>query len=44
VFAWLLPRRLMVIWAIAGSAAVALLDLRVIAPLLGGTLQLRLRR
>lgn len=33
VFAWLLPRRHVALWAVAGSAAVALLDLRVIAPL-----------
>jgi hypothetical protein len=32
VFAWLLPRRHVAMWAVAGSAAVALLDLRVIAP------------
>ena len=34
VFACLLPRRHVAWWAIAGSAAVAWLDLRVIAPLL----------
>jgi hypothetical protein len=34
VFACLLPRRRVLPWAVAGSAAVALLDLRVIAPLL----------
>ena len=34
VFAWLLPRRHPLPWAIAGSAAVAWLDLRVIAPAL----------
>lgn len=34
VFGWLLPRRQVALWAVAGSAAVALLDLRVIAPLL----------
>ena len=67
VFGWLLPRRHLALWAVAGSAAVALFDLRVIAPLvfpsvaalpfwpqfadhlmwgalLGGTLQLRVRR
>lgn len=33
VFGWLLPRRHVALWAVAGSAAVALLDLRVIAPL-----------
>ena len=32
VFAFVLPRRHLALWAIAGSAAVALLDLRVIAP------------
>jgi hypothetical protein len=32
VFGLLLPRRRTTLWAIAGSAAVALLDLRVIAP------------
>jgi hypothetical protein len=67
VFAFLLPRRRLVFWALIGAVAVAFLDLRVIAPLffpsvaalpfwpqladhllwgalLGGTLQLRLRR
>jgi hypothetical protein len=34
VFGALLPRRHVVFWALAGSAAVALLDLRLIAPLL----------
>jgi hypothetical protein len=34
VFAVLLPRRHVAAWAIAGAAAVALLDLRAIAPLL----------
>jgi hypothetical protein len=34
VFAWLLPLRHLAPWAIAGSAAVAWLDLRVIAPAL----------
>ncbi|GAB3767033.1 hypothetical protein GCM10028796_27450 [Ramlibacter monticola] len=34
VFACLLPRRRVALWALAGSAAVAWLDLRVIAPLL----------
>ena len=34
VFAVLLPRRHVTLWAIAGSAAVALLDLRAIAPVL----------
>lgn len=34
VFSFLLPRRHLLAWAIAGSAAVALLDLRVIAPIL----------
>ena len=34
VFAFFLPRRQLVTWAVLGSAAVALLDLRVIAPLL----------
>jgi hypothetical protein len=34
VFAALLPRRHVALWAVAGSAAVALLDLRVIAPAL----------
>jgi hypothetical protein len=33
VFAFLLPRSRLVLWAVIGSAAVALLDLRVIAPL-----------
>lgn len=33
VFGWLLPRRHVALWAVAGSAAVALLDLQVIAPL-----------
>jgi hypothetical protein len=33
VFAWLLPRRHVALWAVVGSAVVALLDLRVIAPL-----------
>jgi hypothetical protein len=33
VFVFLLPRRRLVLWAVLGSAAVALLDLRVIAPL-----------
>jgi hypothetical protein len=33
VFAWLLPRSHVVPWAVLGSAAVALLDLRLIAPL-----------
>lgn len=33
VFGALLPRRHVVLWALAGSAAVALLDLRLIAPL-----------
>ena len=33
VFALLLPRRHVTLWALAGAAAVALLDLRVIAPL-----------
>jgi hypothetical protein len=33
VFGALLPRRHVVAWALAGSAAVALLDLRLIAPL-----------
>ena len=32
VFGWLLPRRRVALWAVAGSAAVALIDLRVIAP------------
>jgi hypothetical protein len=67
VFGMLLPRRHVALWAVAGSALVALLDLRVLAPLLfpevaalafwpqfadhlawgallGGTLQIRLRR
>jgi hypothetical protein len=34
VFGALLPRRHVVFWALAGSAAVALLDLRLVAPLL----------
>lgn len=34
VFGWLLPRRHVLPWALAGAAAVALLDLLVIAPLL----------
>jgi hypothetical protein len=34
VFGWLLPRRRVLPWAVLGSAAVALLDLLVIAPLL----------
>jgi hypothetical protein len=34
VFGALLPRRHVVFWALGGSAAVALLDLRLIAPLL----------
>jgi hypothetical protein len=34
VFGWLLPRRRVLGWAMLGSAAVALLDLQVIAPLL----------
>jgi hypothetical protein len=34
VFAWLLPRRQPALWAVVGSAAVAMLDLRVIAPVL----------
>jgi hypothetical protein len=33
VFGWLLPRRHAALWAVGGSAAVALLDLLVIAPL-----------
>jgi hypothetical protein len=33
VFGWLLPPRRVVLWAVIGSAAVALLDLLVIAPL-----------
>ena len=33
VFGWLLPRRHVALWAVAGSAAVALLDLCIIAPL-----------
>lgn len=34
VFAWLLPHRHAALWAVAGAAAVAVLDLRVIAPVL----------
>jgi hypothetical protein len=34
IFGLVLPRRRVATWAVAGSAAVALLDLRVIAPLL----------
>ena len=34
VFAWLLPRRHAATWAVVGSAAVAVLDLQLIAPLL----------
>jgi hypothetical protein len=33
VFGLLLPRQRVVLWAVAGSVAVALLDLRIIAPL-----------
>lgn len=32
VFGWLLPRRHALMWAVAGAAAVALIDLRLIAP------------
>lgn len=32
IFVWLLPHRYTAAWAVAGSAAVALLDLRLIAP------------
>ena len=32
VFGWALPRRGVVVWSVLGSAAVAVLDLRVIAP------------
>ena len=32
VFGWALPRRRLLIWSVLGSAAVAVLDLRVIAP------------
>ena len=32
VFGWVLPRRRMLMWSVLGSAAVAVLDLRVIAP------------
>jgi hypothetical protein len=33
VFAFLLPRRRLLFWALLGSVAVAFLDLRIIAPL-----------
>jgi hypothetical protein len=32
VFGWVLPRHLILLWSVLGSAAVAVLDLRVIAP------------
>jgi hypothetical protein len=32
VFGWLLPRRHVLVWAVAGAAAVALIDLLLIAP------------
>jgi hypothetical protein len=34
VFGWVLPRRRLLVWSVLGSAAVAGLDLRVIAPVL----------